>query len=142
MDCDIPNKKKSRIKEYKTLCSMCFQPDGLLLGNTFKSAFKFCKNPRSSKRLISKQQNQKGILQKANLGEFGSFLLDFMIKQKIHGVSFCKTNEGFIPSFGHLAYDTVFHITIIKTTTTNVRLQDNAKMQNIASKDILPSPSL
>jgi DNA segregation ATPase FtsK/SpoIIIE-like protein len=59
MDCDIPNKKKNRIKEHKTLCSMCFQPNGLLLGNTFKSAFKFVQKSRQQQEVHFKTTKPK-----------------------------------------------------------------------------------
>ena len=59
MDCDIPNKKKNRIKEHKTLCSMCFQPNGLLLGNTFKPAFKFVQKSRPQQEVDFKTTKPK-----------------------------------------------------------------------------------
>ena len=59
IDCDTPNKKKDIIKEHKTLCSMCFQPNGLLLGNTFKPPFKFVQKSRPQQEVDFKTTKPK-----------------------------------------------------------------------------------
>jgi hypothetical protein len=83
-------RKRTESKNTKHCAACAFNQMVFCWELHFNPPSNLSKNPGRNKRLISKQQNQKRHLQKDSLGGFGSFLLEFMVKQKTHGVSFLQ----------------------------------------------------